>query len=429
MLELIRDDKRAAWWQRLLSRGAQLPFGSGLWAAGRLADLALFGFAAALGGLALGYLWHSHGEVLDVLDLVSGVVACLALWWRRDYPVAVTLVAFGAAWFSPLALGAGLVAMGTAASRARGRALVLIALLAVLGSVVFPLVNPTAGEMLKIGFPAFLLTVFAFGCGLYARARRELVASLRERAARLEADQQHSVEQAREAERRRIAWEMHDVLAHRLSLLSVHAGALEFRPDALPGEIAQAAGVIRASAAAALSELRQVITVLREDSDAAAEPPQPELAQLRGLLEESSAAGMTLREHLDLTAAEPLPAATQRAVYRVVQEGLTNARKHAPGAIVDVTVTGTEQAGLIAEIVSRRTPGVLPSVAAPQARRAPAGPEAAAASVPPPPGPPPGPGAGLIGLAERLALVGGELQHGTNANGDFVLRATIPGYS
>ncbi len=366
MLELIRDDKRAAWWQRVLP--------------GRLADLALFGFAAALGGLALGYLWHSHGEVLDALDLVSGVVACLALWWRRDYPVAVTLVAFGAAWFSPLALGAGLVAMGTAASRARGRALVLIALLAVLGSVVFPLVNPTAGEMLKIGFPAFLLTLFAFGCGLYARARRELVASLRERAARLEADQQHSVEQAREAERRRIAWEMHDVLAHRLSLLSVHAGALEFRPDALPGEIAQAAGVIRASAAAALSELRQVITVLREDSDAAAEPPQPELAQLRGLLEESSAAGMTLREHLDLTAAEPLPAATQRAVYRVVQEGLTNARKHAPGAIVDVTVTGTEQAGLIAEIVSRRTPGV---------------PDAAAASVPPPgpppPGPPPGP--------------------------------------
>jgi signal transduction histidine kinase len=349
-------------------------------------------------------------------------VACLALWWRSGYPVAVTVVAFGAAWFSPLALGAGLVAIGTAASRARGRALLLVALLAVLGSVVFPLVNPAAGEILKIGFPAFLLTVIAFGWGLYARARRELVASLRERAARLEADQEHSAERAREAERRRIAREMHDVLAHRLSLLSVHAGALEFRPDALPGEITQAAGVIRASASAALSELRQVITVLREDSDAVAGPPQPELAQLRALLEESCAAGMTLRQHLDLTEAEPLPAAAQRAAYRVVQEGLTNARKHAPGAIVDVTVTGTAQAGLVAEIVSRRTPGAPPSVAAPQARRAPAGPDAAAASVPPP-----GPGAGLIGLAERLALVGGELAHGTNAKGDFVLRATIPG--
>jgi signal transduction histidine kinase len=112
---------------------------------------------------------------------------------------------------------------------------------------------------------------------------------------------------------------------------------------------------------------------------------------------------MTLREHLDLTQAGPLPAAAQRAAYRVVQEGLTNARKHAPGAIIDVTVTGTAQAGLVAEIVSR-------------------GPDAAAASVLAPPGP----GAGLIGLAERLALVGGDLQHGTNAMGDFVLRATIP---
>ena len=409
MLGLTRDDRRAA------RRPAD-------W----LADSALFGFAVTLGALAQAELWPSHGVLLDWIDLGSGVLACLALWWRRAHPVAVMLVAFGAAWFSPLALGAGLVAIGTAASRARGRALLLVALLAVLGSVVFPLVNPAAGEILQVGFPAFLFTVIAFGWGLYARTRRELVASLRERAERLEADQQRSAEQAREAERRRIAREMHDVLAHQLSLLSVHAGALEFRPDAPPGEITRAAAVIRASAAAALRELRQVITVLREDSDAAAGPPQPELAQLPALLEESRAAGMTLREHLDLTKAEPLPAAAQRAAYRVVQEGLTNARKHAPGAIVDVTVTRTAQAGLVAEIVSRRTPGgAPPPVAAPDARRAPAGPDAAVASVLAQPGP----GAGLIGLAERLALVGGDLQHGTNAMGDFVLRATIPGCS
>jgi signal transduction histidine kinase len=369
-----------------------------------LADSALFGFAVALGGLALAALWRSHGVLLDGIDLGSGVLACLALCWRRTYPVAVTLVVFAAAWFCPLAQGAALVAIGTAASWVRGRALLLIALLAVLGSVTFPLLNPAAAEILKIGFPAFLFIVIAFGWGLYSRARRELVASLRERAERLEADQQRSAEQAREAERRRIAREMHDVLAHRLSLLSLHAGALEFRPDASPGEITLAAAVIRASAAAALSELRQVITVLREDSYAAAGPPQPELAQLPALLEESRAAGMTLREHLDLTQAGPLPAAAQRAAYRVVQEGLTNARKHAPGAIIDVTVTGTAQAGLVAEIVSRGPDPPAASVLAPQ-----------------------GPGAGLIGLAERLALVGGDLQHGTNAMGDFVLRATIPG--
>ena len=423
MLGLTRDDGRAARW-RLLPPDGQPPLVAGRRPVDWLADSALFGFAVALGGLAQAQLWRSHGVLLDGIDLASGVLACLALWWRRAHPVAVMLVAFGAAWFSPLALGAGLVAIGTAASRARGRALLLVALLAVLGSVVFPLVNPAAGEILQVGFPAFLFTVIAFGWGLYARTRRELVASLRERAERLEADQQRSAEQAREAERRRIAREMHDVLAHQLSLLSVHAGALEFRPDAPPGEITQAAAVVRASAAAALRELRQVITVLREDSDTAAGPPQPELAQLPALIEESRVAGMTVREHLDLTKAEPLPAAAQRAAYRVVQEGLTNARKHAPGAIVDVTITRTAQAGLVAEIVSRRTPdGAPPPATAPDARRGPASPDAAVASVLAQPGP----GAGLIGLAERLALVGGDLQHGTNAMGDFVLRATIPG--
>jgi signal transduction histidine kinase len=153
---------------------------------------------------------------------------------------------------------------------------------------------------------------------------------------------------------------------------------------------------------------------------AASAETRPAPRPLRGVTRGRDDAPGAPRSH----EAEPLPAAAQRAAYRVVQEGLTNARKHAPGAIVDVTVTGTAQAGLVAEIVSRRAQdGAPPSVAAPDARRAPAGPDAAAASVLAPPGP----GAGLIGLAERLALVGGDLQHGTNAMGDFVLRATIPG--
>ena len=422
MLGLTGDGGRAAW-RRLLPPGVQRRLSAGRRPADWLADSLLFGFAVVLGGIIQGYLWHIHGEVLDAVGLAAGVVACLALWWRRAHPMAVFVLVFAAALISPLAQFAALVAVCTAASRVRGRALIAIVVMAVAASVVFPVVNPAIGEIVQVGFPAFLVTVIAFGWGLYARARRELVASLRERAERLEADQQRATEQAREAERRRIAGEMHDVLAHRLSLLSLHAGALEFRPDAPPGEITRAAAVIRASAAAALGELRQVITVLREDSDAAAGPPQPELAHLSALLEESRAAGMTLREHLDLAQAEPLPAAAQRAAYRVVQEGLTNARKHAPSAIVDVTVTGTAQAGLVAEIVSRRTPGGgPPSAPAPDAPRAPAGPDAAASVLVPP-----GPGAGLIGLAERLALVGGDLQHGTNAMGDFVLRATIPG--
>jgi signal transduction histidine kinase len=394
--------RRAAPW-RHLPVFREPSVGRGL-AAGRLADGALFAFAVVLGGITQGYLWHSHGVVLDAVDVAVGAVACLALWWRRAHPMAVFVLAFAANTFSPLALGAGLVAVCTAASRLRGRALTAVVVLTVAASVVFPLVNPTAGEIVKVGFPAFLLTMIAFGWGLYMRARRELVASLRERAERLAADQERSAEQAREAERRRIAREMHDVLAHRLSLLSVHAGALEFHPDAPPGEIAEAAAVIRTSAAAALADLRQVITVLREDATAADGPPQPGFGQLADLLEESRSAGMTLNAHIDLADVGELPAALGRTAYRVVQEGLTNARKHAPGAPVEVTVTADGEA-VMAEVISRR-PAVM------------TGPVPAASA---------GAGAGLIGLAERAALAGGRLEHGPNTIGDFILRATIPG--
>ena len=398
------DGRMARWRRALLASGPDSPGGT---RSGRdwLTDWALFGFAAALGAVALSGLWHTHGLVLDWLDVAAGVLACLALWARRTSLLAVS-VACAASAFSPLALGAGLVAICTASSRVTGRALTALAVLITAGSFVFLRVNPAAGEMLRVGVPAFLFAVTAFGWGLYLRTRRELVASLRERAQQLEAGQQRSTELAREAERRRIAREMHDVLAHRLSLLSVHAGALEFRPGAPAEEIAQAAAVIRTSAAAALGDLRQVITVLREDSGDGTGPPQPTLAQLPDLLEESRSAGMTLRAHIDVPDPESLPTTAGRTVYRVVQEGLTNARKHAPGATVDVRVVADSQAGLVAEVVSH-----------------PAGDPAAAAQ------PVAGAGAGLTGLAERVTLAGGELRHGTSAAGDFVLCATIPGWS
>jgi signal transduction histidine kinase len=401
MTTIPEPDARAApWWH--LPAVSEPPEDASLPGA-RLADAALFAFAVVLGGITQGYLWHIHGAVLDAIDLAVGVVACLALWWRRSHPVVVFVVAFGAAVFSPLAQFAALVAVCTVALRVRGRALIAVAVLAAAASVVFPVVNPAVGEIVKVGFPAFLVTVIAFGWGLYLRARRELVASLRERAERLAADQQHAAEQAREAERRRIAREMHDVLAHRLSLLSVHAGALEFRPDAPAAEIAQAAAVIRTSAAAALGDLRQIITVLREDAAATADPPQPGFGQLADLLQESRSAGMTLDARIGLPGTGQLPEAAGRTVYRVIQEGLTNARKHAPGAPIQVTVTTDGQA-VTAEIISRRPPvTAAPGAAAPAGARA-----------------------GLIGLAERVALTGGHLEHGPNAIGDFVLRATIP---
>jgi signal transduction histidine kinase len=186
-----------------------------------------------------------------------------------------------------------------------------------------------------------------------------------------------------------------------VSLLSLHAGALEFRPDAPPEEIAAAAGVIRASARDALQELRDVIGVLRDDpvdGSAPPEPPQPTLADIPALVEESRAAGV--RIEYDGADVPPLPATVGRTAYRIVQEGLTNARKHAPGAAVRIAVHAGAGEQLMVEVLSRHavTAGA----------------------------PLPGSGTGLIGLSERVALAGGELQHGIVPGGDFVLRATLP---
>jgi signal transduction histidine kinase len=240
---------------------------------------------------------------------------------------------------------------------------------------------------------------------LFVRARRQLVLSLHDRADRAEAEQQLRVDQARQLERTRIAREMHDVLAHRISLLSLHAGALEFRPDAPPDEVAKAAGVIRASAHAALQDLREVIGVLRAEpagaETATPERPQPTLGDVPALVAESRAAGVRVDVVDEVVDPAAVPAAVGRSAYRIVQEGLTNARKHAPGAVVTVRVTGGPGDGLAVEIRNRWPVGG-------------------------PGSPIPGTGTGLVGVAERVTLAGGRLEHGRDADGDFRLAAWLP---
>jgi signal transduction histidine kinase len=138
---------------------------------------------------------------------------------------------------------------------------------------------------------------------------------------------------------------MHDVLAHRISIVSLHAGALEVHPDDPTEDIATAAGVIRASAHAALAELREVINLLRNHADrgddperTAMQPPQPTLDDVTQLIEESRQAGMRVGLHLRLDYRDAVPDTTGCTVHRVVQEGLTNARKHAPTCTVEVQI-------------------------------------------------------------------------------------------
>jgi signal transduction histidine kinase len=233
--------------------------------------------------------------------------------------------------------------------------------------------------------------------GMLVRSQRRLVASLRERTREAEERHRLQVEEARHAERERIAREMHDVLAHRISLLAVHAGALEVRRSAPEAE-RRAAGVVRQCAYEALEDLRAVIAMLRDEAAADADRPQPTLTDLPALIEQSRLAGtsVTLDSHLgDLTAASD---GIGRHVYRVVQEGLTNARKHAPGEPVRVRLTGGDS--VVVEITNPV-------------------PATAAASLP-------GAGSGLIGLRERMDLVGGRLEHGRTADGEFRLHARVP---
>jgi signal transduction histidine kinase len=254
-------------------------------------------------------------------------------------------------------------------------------------------------------FAGIAATVIAAAWGLFVRVRRELVLSLHERNRQLQAEQELRVQDAQRAERDRIAREMHDVLAHRISLLSLHAGALEYNPNASPEEIARAAQVIRVSARAAQEELREVIGVLRADvGEQPLEPPQPRLADLTTLIDESRRAGMDVR--LDATVdLEALPETLGRTVYRLIQEALTNARKHAPGQLVTIELRGERDAGVRVAVSNRPRVGTAPDGPAHEHV---------------------GSGTGLVGVGERVTLAGGTLTYGPLPGGGFEVAAELP---
>ena len=238
-----------------------------------------------------------------------------------------------------------------------------------------------------------LYTVVLVAIGMYTGARRELIASMRAQVEQAEREQQLRVAQGQAAERQRIAREMHDVLAHRISLVSMYSGALAYRDDLNPEQTREIAETIRENANLALTELRGVLGSLRgEDGDR----PQPTLADLPGLIADNRAAG--LRIEFSGVTLKGLSPAVSRHAYRIVQEGLTNARKHAPGTKVEVRLSGGPGSGLWIEL------------------RNPVNGRGAAV---------PGGGYGLLGLAERTGLVDGWIEHGIRDD-VFQLEAWMP---
>jgi signal transduction histidine kinase len=258
--------------------------------------------------------------------------------------------------------------------------------------------------------------------GFYIGARRDLVASLRDRAENAEREQALREESARESERTRIAREMHDVLAHHISLLSLHAGVLTYRTDLTRQETMDAATIIQSNAQLALAELRQILGVLRSRDGTGtglAEPPQPTLAELPALLADSREGGMSVSLDASGLAEEPatiaggvraaspaaggrpefggLSEAVSRAAYRIIQEALTNARKHAAGAPVTLEI---DRHGSELLVAVRNPLHGTPAV--------------------------PSSGLGLTGLRERAELAGGSLAHGTDGDGGFIVTARLP---
>ncbi|MFE9244681.1 sensor histidine kinase [Nocardiopsis sp. NPDC006938] len=242
----------------------------------------------------------------------------------------------------------------------------------------------------------FYLVVPVIG-GLWIGTRRQLIDRLKERAERLEREQHMLAEQAIGAERTRIAREMHDVVAHRVSLMVLHAGGLEVS-TADPRTV-EAAGLIRTTGREALSELRGILGVLRdEDTDTAPTAPQPVLGDLERLVAEWRGAGMRVRWE-KTGRVRPLPVSVQRTAYRIVQEGLTNAAKHATGAPVEVWLHHGEDR---LEVEVANDPATAPVHAPPRS------------------------GFGLTGLRERVVLAGGELSSGVCPDGGWRLRAILP---
>ncbi|WP_237101784.1 sensor histidine kinase [Nonomuraea sp. MG754425] len=364
--------------------------------------IAVASMVLGVGGLSSLTLWsQADGPMwgLDVVVAAVSLVAALAqLWWPTSGALAATLLAT----LSPVATAAATVGALQVAQRRRFPVAAAVAAGGVAAHVLQGLWRPSSG----ISQQWWLLLICAsygalLGWGALARSRRALLISLHERADRAEAEQGRRVAEARMAERRRLAREMHDVLAHRLSLVATHAGALEYRPDSSPEQVARAAGVVRTGVHQALEELRQVIGLLREQDDQVDElQPQPALADLPGLIADAQEAGQEVRLREEAIDDGAVPQAASRTAYRVVQEGLTNARKHAPGRPVDVLLHGTPGTHLLIDI---RNP-LAPADTAPLA---------------------PGSGLGLVGLTERVRLAGGQLDH-HHTEGEFRLHARLP---
>ncbi len=284
-----------------------------------------------------------------------------------------------------------LLCLYAVAVRCKAWVVLTAGLVTVIGSAVIQSQNTLAAVFLGA------IAVFAGVIVRYRRGSREQLAVVERR---------HEGERALLEERQRIARELHDVVAHHMSVIAIQAEAAPYKTADPPPELVESFAEIRASALSGLNELRRVLGVLRSDRPEVA--PQPGLEDLDTLLESARSGGVTVTAGVTGTP-RPIPEGVNLSAYRIVQEALSNAMRHAPGSAVQVRLFYGEAALVIEVRNSGGRPALQP--AADQPGRA---------------GLANGSGHGIIGMRERATMLGGHLEAGPTADNEFLVTAALP---
>jgi signal transduction histidine kinase len=358
---------------------------------------------AAIATLAMGETW-SEGLSPYVASIPLGLVQAGALAWRRTAPLAALAIALGAliaqtaagvSFHTPVyPIVVGLVALYSLGQYAAWKPATLGLAGAFLGLFIAILFAESNGEPYApsdLGFIAFLMAApWLVGQTLHGRTRE--VTRLTEQTRELERQRQAAIQQ----ERARIARELHDVIAHSLSVMVVQAGAAEAVTVQSPERAAASLRAVQETGRQALSDMARLLGILRHGGEELGLQPQPGTAELTHLVQQTCDAGVPVVLTVE-GPIRPLPAAVELSAYRIVQEALTNVRKHALGARASVRLCYGPVA-LELEVTDDGAGGHKG----------------------------PGGGHGLIGMGERVQLFGGNLEAGPLPGGGFRVRAILP---
>jgi len=366
----------------------------------RPGDLAVALALAVLGELDV---WFGFWLGSRAVNAVAVPLMALTLAWRRSRPLVVLAVVMGGTVVLSLAFGGSetstavfitVVAVYSAAAYASDVELAVAVALIVAGIAVHDSHDPQIRSFSDAIWSTLMLGL-SFLVGLGMRARQAQTHALEEQAAVLRKQQEVAGIEAAAEERGRIARELHDIISHSLGVVVLQAGAAEQMLERDPARVREALKAIRSTGLAAIVEMSTLLVLVRGDS-VDSRQPQPSLSDLDALIATTRDAGLKVDLAIE-GSRRALPAAVELSAFRIVQEGLTNALKHA-GAVPTHVIVSYGSAELAVEVTDEG---------------------GSASSVP-------GSGRGLAGIRERVAVFGGRLQAGPRADGGWTVRAAFP---